>query len=138
MPVIFLDHLTRDFIKEHPDAIFVFGDNAQRCGFGGQAREARGEPNSIGIATKRSPGMGARDFYEDDREDVRITIAADLRKVGRALDEGKTVYVPSAGIGTGLSQMPRRAPKTYKWLRGVFAAWAAKSDTECPWPPAAE
>ena len=53
MPVIFMSSITREFVRNHPDFIFVFGDNLAKKGLGGQAREMRGEPNAVGIATKR-------------------------------------------------------------------------------------
>ncbi len=54
MTLLYIKKYTRAYIRAHPDWLFVFGDNMMRRGFGGQAAEARGEPNAIGIATKRA------------------------------------------------------------------------------------
>lgn len=56
MPVKYLAWITRDMLRKEPEARFVFGDNAYRKGFGGQAKEMRGEPNALGVATKWYPG----------------------------------------------------------------------------------
>lgn len=38
------DHITRAMLRAEPEKLFVFGDNFVRTGFGGQAKEMRGEP----------------------------------------------------------------------------------------------
>jgi hypothetical protein len=132
MPIVYKDWITRDFIRANPEAVFVFGDNVDRKGLGGQAREMRGEPNTIGIATKWYPSMEEQDFFSDEKSvkmSIRI-IFADLTKVTDALSDGKTVYVPSAGLGTGLSQLPTRAPKLYKLIKAFFTIYG---EQECPW-----
>ena len=55
MPVIYQKRICRDDLRRNPNAVYIFGDNEARTGLGGQAREMRGEPNAMGIATKRSP-----------------------------------------------------------------------------------
>ena len=45
--------ITRDKIKENPDVLYLFGDNLLRKGLGGQAKEMRGEPNTLGIVSKK-------------------------------------------------------------------------------------
>ena len=47
--------ITRSFVREHRDHIFLFGDNLARSGFGGQAAQMRAEPNAIGLPTKKLP-----------------------------------------------------------------------------------
>jgi len=46
-------HITRQMLRAEPGTLWVFGDNLQRKGLGGQAKEMRGEPNAIGIPTKK-------------------------------------------------------------------------------------
>jgi len=55
--VIYLPWIERSMLQADPEARFVFGDNAERWGLGGQAKEMRGEPNAIGVATLWSPGQ---------------------------------------------------------------------------------
>ena len=51
-----------DDARRHRDRLFVFGDNDARRGLAGQA-VIRGEPNAIGLATKRSPSHVAHAYY---------------------------------------------------------------------------
>lgn len=133
VPIRYVKWISRDLVQSEPEARFVFGDNARRIGYGGQAKAMRDEPNAIGIATKRSPSMMPQDFFADKRLDDFTTMTTDLSFVQQALDEGRDVYVPVDGLGTGLSQLPDRAPKLYKVLYDHFAGWSEPSDP-CPWP----
>lgn len=116
MPIKCLQWITRDFVRAHPDARFVFGDNVARRGYGGQAREMRGEPNAIGIAVKWSPGRAEHDYFRDDDPRCWAHVRADLARVEAELRAGRVVYVPADGIGTGLAQLPTRAPKLFAHL----------------------
>lgn len=49
MPVVKQDQIMRRDLLDNQDKLYVFGDNMVRRGFGGQAREMRGEPNAVGI-----------------------------------------------------------------------------------------
>ena len=109
-----LDFITRDIVKDNPKKIFIFGDNDEKTGYGGQAKEMRGEINTIGIPTKKKPTMELDSFYSDEEFDVNkkkinFAISQMLNKV----KEGYDIVIPSNGIGTGLSQLNIKAPKTY-------------------------
>ncbi|MBX2806491.1 MAG: hypothetical protein KTR19_11000 [Hyphomicrobiales bacterium] len=102
-------------IKSHPDWLFVFGDNLERKGYGGQARAARDEPNAVGIATKRSPGMGPDDFFTDgDKTKWEASSAEDLNRLRRHIHAGGVVIWPLDGIGTGLAKLPECAPSIHQ------------------------
>lgn len=128
MPIIFKDWITREFVQAHPNDYFVFGDNAQRVGLGGQAKAMRGEPNAIGVATKRAPDMEETSFYADTEEDIRI-VSHDLAKVILADRAGYTIYVPTDGLGTGLAQLPSRSPYINKLIVDCFKSLSK----DCPW-----
>lgn len=113
----YVKHITRDMLKSRPDTLFVFGDNMIARGLGGQAKEMRGEPNAVGIPTKMLPGMGYADFFRDedfDRAKPKID-AAFVRLFAHAAGCGKIVW-PAAGIGTGLAELPKRAPKIWQLI----------------------
>ena len=100
MPVKYLDWITREHLRASPEARFVFGDNRERWGMGGQAGAMRGEPNAIGVATLYAPG----EFYRPDDPLALATVASDLFRVAQALAEGRAVSfrhvigaVPRAG-----------------------------------------
>lgn len=113
----YVKRITRDMLKAAPDTLFVFGDNMVHRGFGGQAKEMRGEPNAVGIPTKFLPGMAYADFFRDedfDRAKPKID-AAFVRLFAHAAGGGKVVW-PADGIGTGLAELPTRAPKIWKLI----------------------
>ncbi len=112
MPIVFEERITRTEIRKHPERIYVFGDNLRKRGFGGLARECRGEPNAIGIPTKRAPSMQEGAFFSD--ADYEIWLKASkpaLERIKQAIFERKTVVFPKAGLGTGLAELPCRAPR---------------------------
>jgi hypothetical protein len=134
MPIRYVKWITREMVRAQPGAIFVFGDNLRREGLGGQAKAMRGEPNAIGIATKRAPTMSESAFFKDCDED-RAALQADLLRVWRQITVGKTIYAPADGLGTGLSMLPEKAPELYAILLKFFREHS-DPDHPCPWPDA--
>lgn len=101
-------------VKANPDKIYVFGDNTQRVGTGGQA-QIRNNPNAFGIATKLKPTMNADAFMTDnDLESNKQIIDSDIAKIKT---QNKTVVLPKDGFGTGLAKLKEKAPKTYEYLK---------------------
>ncbi|MGY2919475.1 DUF7831 domain-containing protein [Bradyrhizobium sp. USDA 3262] len=119
MPIEFQQWITRNDLRNNRDKLYVFGDNVQRSGFAGQAKEMRGEPNSIGVVTKWAPSMSPGAFF-DDTAACKALVERDLLVVQQALDRGRTVVVPSDGIGTGLSRLPKYAPKLDAFIKEWF------------------
>lgn len=117
MPIKIEEWYTEALIKSHPDWIFVFGDNVRRKGFGGQARACRGHQNTLGVVTKWEPSFAPYAFFNDrDYEEIVILIDNDLHGIEQLLDDDRTVVFPKDGIGTGMSQLPKRAPRVWKYL----------------------
>lgn len=111
--VEYMKFISRDFVQQNKDKIFVFGDNNEGVGFGGQAKEMRGEPNTIGIPTKKSP----LEFYSDiEYEENKNNINKAVNKIINELKKGKTIVFPKDGIGTGLAKLSEVAPKTNSFL----------------------
>lgn len=114
---------TRERIKAHPDKLYVFGDNMAECGFGGQAKEARGEANSVGIPTKWAPSRETKAYFTDDdvlNRKVLSRIAAAFVRLENHLVGGGDIVWPSDGVGTGLSQLPERAPRVMHLIMHEF------------------
>lgn len=123
MPIIYQKRIYREDLQANPHVWYVFGDNRERVGLGGQAGEMRGEPNAIGVATKASPSK----FWSDINYQANLTVLhADLYPVYQALLRGETVVLPLDGFGTGLSEMPTRCPETFKALQEVLSALKGK------------
>ncbi len=99
----------REQIKAASDTLYIFGDNFERKGFGGQAAEARGEPNAVGIPTKRAPSMRPDAFLTDvDLARLQAEARPALDRLRRHLDAGGDVVMPSAESG----------PASPRWRRG--------------------
>ena len=101
-------------VKSNPNKIYVFGDNTQRVGTGGQA-QIRNNPNAMGIATKISPSMDNVAFMSDrDLDSNKQVIDGDIAKIKAT---GKVVVMPKDGLGTGLAKLKEKAPQTYAYLK---------------------
>lgn len=57
--------ITEQYLIEHPNEIFVFGDNLLRTGYGGAAA-LRDLPNTYGFVTKKKPDNNDDSFYRPD------------------------------------------------------------------------
>ena len=111
--------ITRAFVREHRDRIFLFGDNLAQRGFGGQASAMRGEPNVVGIPTKKLPSNIENAFFTDaefDQNKSAIDHAFEfLAAISSTTDQ--VVVIPASGIGTGRAQLESRAPITFAYLQ---------------------
>jgi hypothetical protein len=107
----FRKRITREMVRAEPDKIFVFGDNLERRGLGGQAKEMRGEPNAVGIVTKRRPSWDDDAFFADRPEEFRV-LMRDLKLVA-SISQGKTIVWPEDGIGTGLANLEYQSPALF-------------------------
>jgi hypothetical protein len=110
-------NITRKMLRDNPDKVFIFGDNEARKGLGGQAQQMRGEPNAIGVATKRLPSRGEDAYWSDaEFERNKQILDADFKPAFEAKAAGKEVVVPKNGIGGGLSELSSRAPRTLEYI----------------------
>jgi len=113
-------------LRDNKDILFVFGDNLIRRGLGGQAREMRGEPNAVGIPTKRLPSMEREAFFTDhDFEVWREHSAKDWGRLMTHVKRGGRIIIPAAGIGTGLARLEDNAPKIAKAIHDGIAVLAS-------------
>lgn len=123
MPLIRQKLILRVDLKSNPKVLYIFGDNAERRGLGGQAREMRGEPNAVGVRTKLTPHLAFNSFMSDDNYDYnRKMINEDfVRLVDHARVDG-IIVIPYDGIGTGLVQMSTHCPQTFAYLQARISA----------------
>lgn len=114
-----MQYITREYVRANRTKLFLFGDNLERRGFGGQAAAMRGEPNAIGIPTKKSPSYRDDAFFSDDEfEKNKASIDAAFAEIMRAItDSIRVIVIPSDGLGTGRAQLERRAPRTFAHLQ---------------------
>lgn len=123
--VIRLQSITRTLVQSDRDTMFVFGDNMEGRGLGGQAAAMRGEPNAIGVPTKWAPERRPSAYFSDDdrlNRNVWHAIREAFDKMRVALDAGRNVVIPSDGLGTGLAELPSRAPKLHAMIEAAIAS----------------
>tara|TARA_Y100000034_G_scaffold34222_1_gene41914 strand:- start:81 stop:461 length:381 start_codon:yes stop_codon:yes gene_type:complete len=106
MPVKFQRFITRQNLRDNPDTLYVFGDNFIRSGMGGQAKEMRGEPNAIGLPTKKAPTYRTEDFLTD--KDLLAVMSKSSDNIAILVDhlqKREIVVWPEDGIGTGRARL---------------------------------
>ena len=108
--------------KYNPRAIFVFGDNDVQKGCGGQAI-IRYCPNAMGIPTKKFPSYADGAYYTDrEFEKNKMKIVDSIENLILAFDSGEydVIYFPEDGLGTGLSKLDEKAPRTLEFLNDLI------------------
>jgi|SRR6185312_1129954 len=119
MIVIKQSCIYREDLRNNPDILYIFGDNLDRIGNGGQAKEMRGERNSFGIATKRSISHNyPKDYFFDNQPDVIPILKKEFYSLRYWISstKPKAIVIPTNGIGTGLSKLPIFAPKALEYI----------------------
>jgi len=135
MGIILKKFITKNDVRNYPEKVFVFGDNMERSGLGGQAAAMRFEPNVIGIPTKWRPSNTEDAFFQDyDFESIKYKlisarIEAAFREIDFLLLDNIDVVLPKDGVGTGLADLPNRAPllfekiqDTLNWFKSEFGS----------------
>lgn len=123
--VLRLKHVSRAMVQADRNTLFVFGDNIAEVGRGGQAAAMRGEPNALGVPTKWRPGRVEADYFTDADADllqVRDPIIHAFQLMREALLAGRNVVIPADGLGTGLAELPRRAPRIHRAIEARIRA----------------
>lgn len=125
LPIEYRTWISRRDARENLDVLFVFGDNFAESGLGGQAKELRGEPNAVGIPTKRYPDFREASYLADaDLEEWQAKAAPAFGRLNDHIQAGGLVVWPMSGIGTGLAELPKRAPAIMEAIR----EWLHKLD----------
>lgn len=125
MSILYYDEAwTVQTTRKHPTWLFLYGDNDKKQGKQGQA-VIRNEPNAVGIPTKKSPRFYSSAFYNDQEYERNCQcIQSAIENVIERWESGQydTLVLSSAGIGTGLAQLDRRAPRTFAYLEEAIHA----------------
>ena len=119
---IFEGHWTINDVRTNKNFLFIFGDNDVKRGKGGQAT-IRDEPNAIGIPTKKFPDMREYSFYTD--RELKTNIIGINVAYNNIINKLRTkkylgIVLPNGGIGTGLADLPKRAPITFAYLQKII------------------
>jgi len=118
------DKMTKSLLQKNPRKLYLFGDNEICQGIGGQA-QVRGEPNAMGIPTKKLPSFTPDAFWTDDsfKTTTKLVCRA-ISKVRATLLDPKqkytTLVLPRDGFGTGLAKLNSdKKGNTWKTLKGL-------------------
>ena len=115
------EYFSPEQCRANPRNLYVFGDNVDECGLGGQAC-IREEPNSIGVCTKERPDNEEDAFFKDNA----ASLAQLLDDLGwlSALAAGRfskghydNLVLPADGLGTGFAELDKRAPRLFQILK---------------------
>ena len=90
--------ITRQYLEEHPDHIFVFGDNELHTGKGGAAA-LRDMQNTYGFVTKKRPCNQDVCFYRPDEYMAIYLDEIDILARYIALSPDKTFLISKVGAG---------------------------------------
>lgn len=127
MPIKFVKLYTKELLSQNRHWLFVFGDNYERKGLGGQAKVCRGEPNTIGWATKKAPNnLPASYLTDDDFDEWFDKTFEDAKTILDALKQGRVVVFPEDGIGTGLARLPEKAPAIAAVINNSIGGWVER------------
>jgi hypothetical protein len=114
--ILLIHRFTKKMVKENPNIYFVFGDNFEKKGHGGQAI-IRDYKNTIGVPTKKYPSNHNSSFMTDDEfEKNKKEIDKAFFKIRDAIKNDYFIALPRDGLGTGLAKLEEKAPETNQYL----------------------
>lgn len=112
--IIIPGRIYRKFIQSHPEYIFIYGCDYFNKSFFGQSNHAFGEPNAFGVPTIYKICASGIHFFDDGMFDFFKGIIDE--RIGK-IPTGEKPIIPFPKIGCGYSEMDRKAPKLYNYLK---------------------
>lgn len=120
---------TKEDVRENPNFLFIFGDNDIERGEKGQAI-IRTCKNAFGIPTQKYPSSRDSSFYSDEEfEENKRKIKKAINKIIDASSNFDALIFPKDGLGTGLAQLEKRAPKTFRYLNKAIQKYLLNSQS---------
>lgn len=116
--VSFESWYTVEIVNKNKDKIYVFGDNLEKQGKGGQAI-IRDCPNTFGIPTKRKPATTDDSYFSDQKEEIEAVKFA-LRELYVLMKGGYEIVFPKDGLGTGLAKMQEKSPLAFAEMQNIL------------------
>lgn len=92
--------ITKEFLRENPNCVFVFGDNRLRKGKKGAA-ELRDEPNTYGFITKKEPNNNDESFFKP--VEYRYVFEEEMRKLMLKIINNPNKIFLISRLGSGLA-----------------------------------
>ena len=117
---IFSGNWTNIDVMKSSNKFFVFGDNCERWGKGGQAI-IRDLKNTIGLRTKKKPDNLSSSFFNDlQYEDNCKIILQDILTIKEKSLLDIDIVLSKNGYGTGLARMSEKSPETFNYLNSCL------------------
>lgn len=92
--------ITKEFLRNNPNIIFVYGDNTCHRGKGGAAA-LRDEPNTYGFVTKRYPSNEDDSFFTP--EEYETVFVEEMNKLEKYISENPNKLFYISKLGSGLA-----------------------------------
>lgn len=117
--------LNRDFdvddIKSNKNKLYIFEDNNARVGKGVIIRDLS---NTLSIRTKKGPSNKPVAFLSDNELDINIkNIREDILNIVYQMNKYSSILLSKNGYGSGLAQLDRFAPETFKFLNKLLESY---------------
>lgn len=120
--------VTENYLKEHPDHVFVFGDNTLRKGTGGAA-QLRYVLNTYGFITKKFPDNKDTSFYKP--EEYLPIYTNEIEKLKNRIEQNPDLIYLISELGSGLANkynifeqiIKPRIKKDFKDYKNVIFLW---------------
>lgn len=90
--------VTKDFLDKNPNAVFVFGDNLRRVGYGGAAA-LRDHPRTYGFITKKNPDNMDESFFRPESYRIDFTVQSIELQLVIEENPDKIYYISQLGGG---------------------------------------
>ena len=90
--------VTKQFLDENPNAVFVFGDNLRRVGYGGAAA-LRDHPQTYGFITKKNPDNMDESFFRPESYRIDFTVQSIELQLVIEKNPDKIYYISQLGGG---------------------------------------
>lgn len=92
--------ITKEYLRNNPNDIFVYGDNTCHRGKGGAAA-LRDEPNTYGFITKRYPSNEDDSFFTP--EEYESVFNDEMKKLKNVIEENTNKRFLISKLGSGLA-----------------------------------
>jgi hypothetical protein len=108
----------RSFVQQHPEWIFVYGDNMMGNGMLGQPWHMSGEPNTFSVPTCVKPCRSNR-YFSDEQSQYYTDII--YKAFYLIPNDGRPIIVLRR-IGEGCSRLSEICPKLFNFLKTCISA----------------